>query len=369
MPVFAQAWHSEPKTHGGDVVEPGARRQQLDQFEAVSDFLRQRGSLRSTQRVMAVVNVSAASVPVNVLIFEPKAAPWAPMASVLTGFLTLGTAIFWLSTWPSRRQSAALVIAGVCCITGWTLAQPSAIIAVLGCAAASVTGAYMGFFHGARLLLLNSFMAAVMTSVALVRLVDTTDVATALAAFWVIAFLNVSVPLGTYGLSRAMCTYAQRSDEDPLTGLLNRRGFTDVIRHRLIRDDLGHAQVAILMIDLDDFKRINDTRGHAAGDAALQDLARLLQASLPATAVISRAGGEEFLIAVTLEAPDVIGPLASELCAAVARMPHGITASVGTAVTEVRLLRDSSDVVQLIDTADMAMYTAKHRGGNRVHHG
>ncbi len=124
-----------------------------------------------------------------------------------------------------------------------------------------------------------------------------------------------------------------------------------------------------MMLDLDDFKHINDTQGHTAGDRLLQVVAGLLRDHSPADAIICRAGGEEFLVALTCITDDV-APLATRFCAAVARHPSGVTASIGTAYAELRLLRTAEGnhlIQELTALADSAMYAAKRRGGNQAH--
>ena len=124
-----------------------------------------------------------------------------------------------------------------------------------------------------------------------------------------------------------------------------------------------------MMLDLDDFKGVNDTHGHSAGGRLLQVVAGLLRDHSPADALICRAGGEEFLIAPTCTIDDV-APLASRFCGAVARHPSGITASIGSACAQLPLLctADGGHLIEeLIARADGAMYAAKRRGGNQAH--
>ncbi len=118
-----------------------------------------------------------------------------------------------------------------------------------------------------------------------------------------------------WGISQAMGTYVERAERDPLTGLLNRRAFTDAVAVRLVDHHPEHTHLAVMMLDLDDFKRVNDTHGHSAGDRLLQVVAGLLRDHSPAEAIICRAGGEEFLVALTCTVDDV-APLASRFCGA-----------------------------------------------------
>jgi diguanylate cyclase (GGDEF)-like protein len=183
--------------------------------------------------------------------------------------------------------------------------------------------------------------------------------------------LNIAVPLGIRAAIKAMGRYAIRSDQDPLTGLLNRRGFSHAVERLLIPDmyETGHAYLVVMMIDLDDFKRVNDTRGHAAGDDILLRVAEQLRQHVPATAAVCRSGGEEFLVAMsswTHDASILTGPL----CQAIHRHCDDVSASIGVAWaprSETEAITTDVLVNQLIDAADAAMYEAKRSGGNRVH--
>lgn len=123
------------------------------------------------------------------------------------------------------------------------------------------------------------------------------------------------------------------------------------------------------MIDLDDFKTLNDTRGHRVGDAALIVVGALLSESLPPSAVAARIGGEEFVIA-ELADPAVAAARARALCEAIAATEFAITASIGVASTpltaQTRPTGNLELVEYLMDFADTAMYDAKRAGGHQV---
>jgi diguanylate cyclase (GGDEF)-like protein len=344
---------------------------QPDQFDWVTTFLRQREMLGSARMILAVVAGSSVLVPLTVLPSRYQPSALELIAGGIAAIFTLGVTVLWLTRWPTLRQSQAGVVIGALCIGGWSLVQPTPALAALACTAMAVTGGYIAFFHSPRLLLFNGAIAVAVAIAAVLRLAREFNVATAASAFWVINFINLSIPLAIWGISRAMGTYVQRSEEDPLTGLLNRRAFTDAVTHRLVHSPPAHAYLAVVMIDLDNFKRINDTHGHSVGDRALQAVAGSLRAHTPGDAIICRAGGEEFLVALTSVASD-IGPLAAEFCVAFAELSPKITASIGTASTDLHLLI-GPDVAGLIDelvkTADSAMYVAKRKGGNQAHYG
>ena len=342
-----------------------------DHFEWTTEFLTQRGLIRSAQVVMAIVAASAALVAFSFF----AGLPWSKESMVAVGLFgaafTVGMSAFWLTRWPTRRQSELAVSLGTVFIGVWSVAQPNSSVAVLACSATAVTGGYIAFFHNTKLLLFNFVVGIAAAISATWRLAVDTTIATAIGAFWLIFFLNLTVPLAIRGMSRAMGAYAKRSHADPLTGLLNRRGFADAVSRLLadVRDEEGH--LGLLMVDLDDFKLVNDTHGHAAGDRALQAIADLLRECCPDGAAISRAGGEEFLVAVRTRRGGAES-LATQLCRAIAALPHLVTASIGTSSVAVERLR-RRDLESLLDeviaAADDAMYAAKRNGGNQVHFG
>jgi diguanylate cyclase (GGDEF)-like protein len=344
---------------------------QPDQYEWVSTFLRQRGMLPSARMILAVVAGSSVLVPLTVLPSQRQSSVVEVVTGGVAAMFIVGVTVMWLTRWPTRRQSQAVVTIGVLCIGGWSLVQPSGALAALACTAMAVTGGYIAFFHSPKLLLFNGVVAAGVAIIAALRLAHEHNMATAVSAFWINVFLSTSVSLGIWGMSRAMEMYAQRSEVDALTGLLNRRAFIDVVSNRLANPPPAHSYLAVAMVDLDNFKRINDTHGHLAGDHALRAVAELLREHSPADAVICRAGGEEFLVALTAVSSDV-RPLTAQFCAALARLCPKITASIGISRAELRLLTGPAVaclVDELIMIADSAMYAAKRGGGNQVYHG
>jgi diguanylate cyclase (GGDEF)-like protein len=343
---------------------------QPDEYEWITAFLDQRGMLRPARTIMAIVAGSSAMVPLTVLPSRSHPSALELTVGAVAAAFTIGVTALWLTRWPTRWQSRAGVGLGSLFVGGWSLVQPTGALAALACSAMAVTGGYIAFYHGPKLLLFNSVVAAAVAATAVLRLAHETNIATAASALWIVTFLNLSVPLGIWGMSRAMGMYVQRSEEDALTGLLNRRAFADAVSSRVANPPPAHTHLAMLMVDLDNFKRINDTHGHLAGDRALRAVADLLREHTPTDAVICRAGGEEFLVALTAVTWDV-RPLTAQFRGALAGLLPRITASVGIASTELRLLNgDVACVVDdLIKIADDAMYAAKRGGGNQVHQG
>jgi diguanylate cyclase (GGDEF)-like protein len=163
---------------------------------------------------------------------------------------------------------------------------------------------------------------------------------------------------------------------DPLTGCLNRRSGVPAIDALLVEAAATQRDVAVLMVDLDNFKQINDLNGHAMGDCVLTETARRIASLLPAEGVLARIGGDEFVCALPYEpvARERIDRFAAELVEAVSQPIEErdalleATVSIGIATsgdgTAASLPVDGD---ALIHRADIAMYHAKKRGRNRFY--
>jgi diguanylate cyclase (GGDEF)-like protein len=148
---------------------------------------------------------------------------------------------------------------------------------------------------------------------------------------------------------------------DPLTGLLNRRGALDVVLE--VSEDLksNGTIFSLIMFDIDRFKKINDTRGHLAGDQILCDTATIVRNRARITDAVCRWGGEEFLIICPKTNVDEAAELAEALRVAIMQSELNYTASFG--VCSAAGLEDFADVMESVD---VAMYYAKDSGRNRV---
>lgn len=155
------------------------------------------------------------------------------------------------------------------------------------------------------------------------------------------------------------------SRRDPLTGLLNRRGFGERLGIDSRRINRHHRPLTIAYIDVDNFKSINDTYGHAAGDAFLRGLGRQIVTRLRATDYLARMGGDEFAIALPetdqVSARIVLEEIHSDLKRFSAGKISNATISVG-AVT----FRSDLDPEAMVAVADRAMYGIKQRGKNNI---
>jgi diguanylate cyclase (GGDEF)-like protein len=161
-----------------------------------------------------------------------------------------------------------------------------------------------------------------------------------------------------------------QATHDGLTGLWNRPAILDIVTSELARGLRQGVPVAVLMADLDCFKLINDTHGHATGDAVLRSAAKAMRDSVRRYDSVGRYGGEEFLIVLPgCDQSNATGH-AERVRAAIARIdletPKGKvrpTVSLGVAVSNIH---SGSDAFDLIQAADAALYRAKHGGRNRA---
>jgi diguanylate cyclase (GGDEF)-like protein len=162
--------------------------------------------------------------------------------------------------------------------------------------------------------------------------------------------------------------YAQLESQaatDALTGLLNRRGFHQALEANLARMDRSGKRMAILYVDLDGFKRINDSLGHAAGDQVLRQVGELLRSSLRPYDVLARMGGDEFTALLDgLEHPEDAARIAEKLIelVSVRHRVDGMDVTLGASIGIASYPECGRSVDGLMRAADMAMYEAKRAG-------
>ena len=157
---------------------------------------------------------------------------------------------------------------------------------------------------------------------------------------------------------------------DALTNLPNRRHFGDAIRAAIASAEARHARIAVLFVDLDRFKEVNDSRGHTFGDALLQEVARRVGTFARSGDLVARLGGDEFTLMLRqIDDVNEIDQVAERLVAMLSQ-PYKIegdqvftSASVGVTFYP----DDATDFETLLRNADQAMYAAKWAGGNRFH--
>lgn len=184
-------------------------------------------------------------------------------------------------------------------------------------------------------------------------------------------------PLGVAGddeaayVQRVIDALCELSHRDPLTGLANRRYFVEALEQEVDRVTRAGDMALLLMIDIDHFKRVNDTYGHSAGDRVIQAVAQSLQDSVRPMDTVARYGGEEFAVILPSCQPGFGAQVAERIRASVAQTPVPldsgemlrVTVSCGGAYAPQWLRFHAA---AWIERADAQLYRAKAEGRNRV---
>ncbi len=155
---------------------------------------------------------------------------------------------------------------------------------------------------------------------------------------------------------------------DPLTGVYNRKAIEEILRKKIIETKRNKGSFAVAMIDLDHFKKVNDSYGHHVGDILVKEIAESLQSDLRVIDDIGRLGGDEFLIIIDcMNVADISAKL--QQIVEKFKEPFLIEENhiyIGMSIGAVKYPDDGKDVTTLLRHVDIAMYQAKHEGRNRV---
>jgi diguanylate cyclase (GGDEF)-like protein len=171
-----------------------------------------------------------------------------------------------------------------------------------------------------------------------------------------------------YRINRSSEVLRRLAVTDSLTGTFNRRHFMELMAREQRRADRYNTTYAILMIDIDHFKRVNDTYGHQVGDHAIQAMAEACKRTTRPTDIVARYGGEEFIVTLThtdqpgaLQVAERLRQAVADIVVPTEQGPLSFTISIG-----VSSYVKQSAVDQAIGRADQALYRAKQTGRNRV---
>lgn len=170
-------------------------------------------------------------------------------------------------------------------------------------------------------------------------------------------------------LGRTLEDLAFQTEHDPLTGLPNRRAFDRTMDREVERSRRAGVSLSVAVLDLDNFKRLNDTHGHPCGDEALVETARILLTGIRRYDLAARIGGEEFALVFPETGMTRAGCILERILESLRLVRLGcgngirLTASVGLACTKGRGERSPAD---LLEAADKALYQAKGEGKDRV---
>jgi len=262
-------------------------------------------------------------------IFGPGMAPYIPS-------LPLTFAILPFVTWAAfrfRQREVATVNALVCAMAVWFTLEGSGPFA-------------QGSLNESLLLLLAFVCTVVTTGLVLHAVIDDRRRAVETA-------------------HRILNELREQMMRDPLTSLYNRRFLQDYLPRELIRAKRDRTSLAVIAMDLDHFKRVNDTAGHQAGDQVLVGVSSLLKRHFRGSDIACRYGGEEFVVVLPNTTLESARRRSAQICSAIRRNAErlrGVTASLGVAVCPAH----GMDMESLLLAADQALYEAKGAGRNQV---
>ncbi|MDR0441562.1 MAG: GGDEF domain-containing protein [Candidatus Accumulibacter sp.] len=166
-------------------------------------------------------------------------------------------------------------------------------------------------------------------------------------------------------LSAGLNEYRQKSRRDGLTGLFNRATFDELLQQNMSIAEKTGANLSLILIDIDDFKDVNDNYGHVVGDQVLSDIGRILQSILRREDAVCRYGGEEFAVLIQYATQEQVAQAAEKIRSHVESHSFGepprLTVSVGCSTYQME-----ESATSFINRADLALYEAKRGGKNRV---
>ena len=298
-----------------------------------------------------------------------------PAVLLLTQVRTGGSHILDRQDWPSRAEQWAWLIAMVLAFLTLMQADRATSDYVLG-----LTSLPLGLliwsalrFRPWQTALASLTVGLALCSLAGLGLAGFTPPKSMNDAVILLVFLSViaMVPLFLAGAANQNRLTARRllrqARTDELTGLPNRSGFEAAAKARMkARPD---ARLALLYVDLDNFKLINDAAGHSAGDALVRSLAGLVQAGLEDGALLARLGGDEYALLLRDDPPGQAATTAQALCESIANFRFPVSGHIFSATASIGVVpfeAGAGDYSHLLAQADAACFTAKELGGNRI---
>ena len=340
---------------------------QRDDYEWRIDFLRSRGLLPALRHLLAGIGATMGTLAaVNVYAPPGSDDPRVRIGWAVVAAGALGWAAHWaFRPWPTARVSATLLVFVDVIMTMSALLFGDPNLAMSGIPLLLCAGGYVVFFHGPRLHVAHIAWCTVsVVGIAIWLAASTTAgyglqlaVSRAIIALLVTVCILPALQFGFWLLQGS----SMQSLTDPLTDLTNRRGL-DVAVTRLNATAAECSHLSALLIDIDSFKTVNDTLGHAVGDEVLIRTAHTIRESVRDKAIVARLGGEEFLV-IDRIATDQAVMVAERIRATVsASADPMVTVSIGVATCR----PSESPPREVIAAADSAMYGAKTAGGDRV---
>ena len=287
--------------------------------------------------------------------------------TLLVSALVIGA--WWLATpWPGYRRAIAFVVWGDVALaaSGAMLAAPEARLS--GTVYMCLIGVFAAVLLGFRVLFLHcGFATATIAAFTWVGVQYDGAGLAELSLYFLPALATVVVmpaiaAMVIEGTRRGLSATAYAANRDPLTGLLNRRGLYTETGLTLARSPRG-AVLAVVVIDLDGFKQLNDDHGHGAGDATLRAVANQLTELIRTRDIAARVGGDEFILVAGLSDEHDLDSFVRRVRGLTLRNPAGLALRASVGVTWEPADTVDFDLETVLHRADEAMYRAKKVGG------
>ncbi|MGB6182679.1 MAG: GGDEF domain-containing protein [Rhodococcus sp. (in: high G+C Gram-positive bacteria)] len=264
--------------------------------------------------------------------------------------------------WPSKRMSLAFVAYADVGLGLVVLLLHNALAVVPLTILFGVASSYSATFHSPRVFAVHHTVSLGVCTAVFARAVtedpgyvpESAKLMLALTYGVLIVMVVFLAPISIYRLQLHQHKDVTAAFFDPLTGLRNRRGLTFAARDLAV----GQSALVAMVVDIDDFKKVNDLFGHHVGDTVIRRTAEAIDTAFPSPSITARTGGEEYAVVTSLPVSHVLA-MAETLRDGLARGSNfGATLSVGIAAGET--------VERLLVLADLAMYEAKAAGGDCV---
>lgn len=189
-----------------------------------------------------------------------------------------------------------------------------------------------------------------------------------------IAVWNTLIRFGFYSVVTILLTELRHALEeerilantDPLTGVLNRRSFNEIAEKKMITAEVNRRPYTMVYIDLDDFKTVNDTLGHAVGDLVLKTIVDAVQSQIRATDFLGRLGGDEFAILLTDTDRDQAKPIVQRLQSYLLKKMEFNQWEITFSIGALTVLSLPESVDKLVSMTDALMYEVKGKGKNSI---
>jgi diguanylate cyclase (GGDEF)-like protein len=329
----------------------------------VTDFV---GGLLGASRITDVISyiaflVASLSITASIAIFHQRRPPWRAILAILAFGLGMRLWIWDMQrdtlTYGFAYQSCYVLASLLAARTTWAIDRRGPLHVALA-ALFLLISAHFALKPFAAMTLGSGRTYADYTKTTYAMISQSTS-GMLLVAAGLLMLLIVA--------QKAISESQHASETDPLSGLANRRGFDRLAEAALARTQRTGLPMAAALFDLDHFKRVNDTYGHATGDAVIAGFAIVLRATAPGAAITARQGGEEFVMLIEGATAETAW-LAAEAVRIRTAAGLGVGLPPMTVSAGVAQLRSGESLSDLFRRADQATYQAKHAGRDRICH-